>query len=62
MHGSNRVSCIVLYRESLTWQGLAVTSRLSTSSPVVGSYFWFNISVLEGIVYLYTVSVCAVSV
>ena len=35
-----RVDCIELYRESPTWQGLAVTSRSSTSLPVVGSDSW----------------------
>ena len=35
-----RVDCIVLYRESPAWQGLAVTSRSSTSLPVVDSDSW----------------------
>ena len=42
MYGSKRVDCIVLYRESPTWQGLAVTSKSSTSLPVVGSDSWVH--------------------
>ena len=34
------MNCIVLYRKSLTWQMLAVGSRLSHSLPVVGSDSW----------------------
>ena len=30
----------MLYRESPTWQGLVVTSKSSTSLPVVGSDSW----------------------
>jgi hypothetical protein len=41
--GSKRVDCIELYRESPTWQGLAVTSRSSTSLPVVGSDSWVRL-------------------
>ena len=37
VYTSKRVNCMVLYRESPTWQRLAVTSRSSTSLPVVGS-------------------------
>ena len=37
-----RVDCIKLYRESPTWQGLAETSRSSTSLPVVGSDSWVH--------------------
>ena len=39
-----RVDCIELYRESFTWQGLATTSRSSTSLPVVGSDSWVLLS------------------
>ena len=39
-----RADCIELYRESLTWQGLAVTSRSFTSLPVVGSDSWVRFS------------------
>ena len=34
---------IVLYRESPTWQGLAVTSKSSTSLPVVGLDSWVRL-------------------
>ena len=38
-----RVDCIELYRESPMWQGLAATSRSSTSLPVVGSDSWVRL-------------------
>ena len=39
-----RVDCIELYHESPTCQGLAATSRSSTSLPVVGSDSWIHLS------------------
>ena len=48
-----RVDCIELYRESPTWQGLAVTSRSSTSLPVVGSDSWVRPSQCWSWPYLY---------
>ena len=49
-----RVDRIELYRESPTWQGLAVKSRSSTSLLGVGSDSWFFLSMLDVAVYLYT--------
>ena len=39
-----KVDCIELYRESPTWQGIAVTSRSYTSLPDVGSDSWVRLS------------------
>ena len=48
MDGSEGVDCIVPYRESPTWQGLAVTSRSFASLPVVGSSSWVHPLYAEG--------------
>ena len=52
---------IELYRESATWQGLAVTSRSSISLPFVGSDSWV-LSMLDMAVWLYTAGYCSILV
>ena len=37
---SKRVNYVVPHYEAPAWQGIAVTSRSSTSLPTVGSAFW----------------------
>jgi hypothetical protein len=54
--GLKRVDCIELYRESPTWQGLALTSRSYTSLPVVGSDSWVRpLNVGRGYLFMHCV-------
>ena len=55
MDGPRRANCIVPYRESSMWQGLAVALRSLASLPAAGSDSWALSSMLQGIVYFYAV-------